>query len=77
MTEPIEFGRRVAHTLHLGAPMGYDPVDERIEIDLLEDGPVTVVRFRHDGDFGAGARAGHVEGWGNVLGTLQKLVESP
>jgi uncharacterized protein YndB with AHSA1/START domain len=72
----IEPDRRLAHTLRWDAPMGYGPVDERITVELTGDGPVTVVRFRHEGDLGAGARVGHVQGWGNVLDTLQKLVES-
>jgi len=71
----IEPDRRVAHTLRWDAPMGYGPVEERIGVELIEDGPFTVVRFRHEGDFGAGARAGHVEGWGNVLDSLRAWVE--
>jgi hypothetical protein len=54
--------------------MGYGPVDECVTIELSADGPATLVRFRHEGDFGAGARAGHVEGWGNVLDTLARVV---
>jgi uncharacterized protein YndB with AHSA1/START domain len=71
----IEPGSLVAHTLRWDAPMGYGPVDERVAIELAADGAATVVRFRHEGDFGDGARAEHVEGWGNVLDMLTRVVE--
>ena len=72
----IEPDRRVAHTLRRDAPMGYGPVVERVTVELTEGGPVTIVRFRHEGDLGVGARTGHVEGRGNVLDSLARLVES-
>jgi hypothetical protein len=56
--------------------MGYGPVDEHVTVELIDNGPVTIVRFRHEGDFGVGPRTGHVRGWGNVLDSLARVVES-
>jgi methylmalonyl-CoA/ethylmalonyl-CoA epimerase len=67
--------RRIVHSLAWQAPMGYDPVDERISVRLSDDGGDTVVQFRHRGELGEAEFAEHGRGWADVLDALQRLVE--
>jgi uncharacterized protein YndB with AHSA1/START domain len=58
----VQPNQRLAHTLTWDAPMGYEPVDEKVIVEFIGgDGETTVV-FRHEGEFSARAREEHMEG---------------
>ncbi|MEP7027454.1 MAG: hypothetical protein ABI960_02555 [Candidatus Eisenbacteria bacterium] len=50
--------------------MGYEPVEEFVEVPLTRRGEGTRVRFRHEGAFGVAARAEHEAGWKHELERL-------
>ncbi len=72
----IEPGRRLVHTLHWDAPVGYNgpgmnPLDEVVVVDVLPDGDGSLLRYHHLGipDDGASCAA-HERA---VRGTLDLL----
>jgi uncharacterized protein YndB with AHSA1/START domain len=78
----IEPPRRLVHTVHWDASVGYNddganPVDELIEIELALDGDATRMRYSHHGipDDGQSAKA-HEQAVGQTLLDLAKLVET-
>jgi len=71
----IEPNRRLAHTLHWDAPMGYDAAAETVSVDFEEHEGETMVVFRHSGDLGLAALEGHREGWQDVLAALERHLE--
>lgn len=69
---------RIAHTLRWEAEMGYEPVEELVDVRLTPQGGGTRIHFEHEGAFGAIARAEHSAGWNNVLERLLRhLDETP
>jgi len=68
--------KKIVHTLRWQAPMGYEPVDERISVRFATDGDATSVLFRHRGDLSEESLREHGRGWNDVLDALQRLVES-
>lgn len=67
--------RKIAFTVVWEAPMGYEPIDEAVTVELVERGGETTVVFRHDGAFEAKARDVHAQGWSDVLDTLKQHLE--
>jgi uncharacterized protein YndB with AHSA1/START domain len=70
----IEPDCRIVHTLEWQAPVGYDPVPERVEVTLTAKGNGTVVEFVHIGVPDAESAKGHLEGWQNTMETLGILL---
>jgi methylmalonyl-CoA/ethylmalonyl-CoA epimerase len=69
-------GKKIVHTLAWQAPMGYEPVDERISARFADEGGETTLLFRHRGELSEASLAEHGRGWNDVLDVLQRLVES-
>jgi len=67
--------RRVVHSLAWQAPMGYEPVEERLSVKFADDGGATTVEFRHRGELDEASLKEHGRGWVDVLDALQRLVE--
>jgi uncharacterized protein YndB with AHSA1/START domain len=67
--------RKIVHTLAWQAPMGYEPVEERLSVKFADDDGATTVEFRHRGDLSKASLAEHGRGWVDVLDALQRLVE--
>lgn len=70
----VQPGRRIAHTLAWSAPMGYDPVPERVEVDFRADGAGSVIDFVHHGVPDAASAAAHARGWTDAFKALEAHV---
>ena len=67
--------KKIVYSLAWDAPMGYDPIDEKVTVEFTDNGEGTTLVYRHEGAFSKGARAGHTRGWENVLDTLQRHLQ--
>jgi uncharacterized protein YndB with AHSA1/START domain len=71
----LDLPRRLITTLVWNAPIGYEAGEERIDVQLREEGDRTLMVFHHDGIPDAKSRAAHVEGWSDSFEYLHRLVE--
>ncbi|MEN8150364.1 MAG: SRPBCC domain-containing protein [Planctomycetota bacterium] len=71
----LDLPNRLVATLTWNAPVGYEPGEERIGVELHDEGDRTLMVFTHDGIPDAKSRVAHVEGWSDSFEYLHRLLE--
>jgi uncharacterized protein YndB with AHSA1/START domain len=71
----LEPPNRLVATLVWNAPMGYEPGEERIGVDIREDAGRTLMVFVHDEIPDTESRKAHAQGWSDSFDYLHRLLE--